>query len=61
MSFCLAVIERSEETFDSRIVETLNNICNYYERVGDFHQASMWSGDLACDKWESLFKKVEHA
>lgn len=57
VSFCLSIIEKSNHKFNDKIIETLNHICDYYERVGDLHVASMWSGDLACEKWESLFNK----
>jgi len=58
VSFCLAFIEKSDREFNEKIIETLNQICDYYERVGDLHVASMWSGDLACDKWENIFNKA---
>ena len=60
VSFCLALIENSDEEFNSKIVETLNSICDYYERVGDLHVASMWSGDLASERWMSIFDKKEN-
>ncbi len=56
VSFCLSIIEKSDKEFDSNIIETLNLICDYYERVGDLHVASMWSGDLASERWESIFE-----
>lgn len=55
VSFCLSLIEKSDREFNEKIVETLNLICDYYERVGDLHVASMWSGDLASERWESIF------
>ena len=55
VSFCLSLIERSDEDFDDKIVKMLNLIADYYERVDDLHVASMWSGDLASERWESIF------
>lgn len=61
VSFCLSLIEKSDEEFDDKIVKMLNLICDYYERVGDLHHASMWSGDLASERWESIFNVEESA
>jgi len=59
VSFCLAFIEKSDRDFDDHIVEVLNLICDYYERVGDLHVASSWSGDLASERWDSIFNERE--
>ena len=56
VSFCLALIEKSDKKFNDKIVELLNLICEYYERVGDLHVASMWSGDLASERWNAIFE-----
>lgn len=55
VSFCLSLIEKSDKEFGDKIVKLLNLICDYYERVGDLHTASMWSGDLASERWNSIF------
>lgn len=55
VSFCLVIIEDSEEEFNDKIIRILNLIIDYYERVGDLHVASMWSADLALARWKSIF------
>jgi hypothetical protein len=53
--FCLAIIDRSDRRFNTRIIAMLNEISEYYDRVGDLRRPSLWAADLACRKWLALF------
>lgn len=56
LSFCADLIERSESKFDKCIMESLNDLVEYFEIGGNLRVQNCWSGALAADKWFSLFE-----
>lgn len=56
ISFCLGIIEKSEWRFNKRIIESLTDLILHFENGNDLPYQSAWAGDLASDKWLSLFE-----
>lgn len=57
-SFCLGMIEDSEFNFNPRIVETLNDIIDYFERAGESPAPSFWAGGVAAEKWHNIISEA---
>lgn len=55
VSFCLDMVEKSENKNSKKLIDILNNIADYFERKKDANQSSFWSGQLAAEKWNALF------
>ena len=56
LSFCADMIERSENSFNPKILEAINDLIAHLENGKKLKQPSCWAGSLAADKWENLFK-----
>lgn len=55
ISFCLGMIEESENRINPAIIDTLNKIIDYFERTGKQRQLCYLSGQVAAEKWAGLF------
>ena len=42
-----------------RITAILNDISDYFERIGKTRQANYWAGDIAMKKWETIINTKE--
>jgi len=51
LSFLLAMIENSEFTYNTKISDTLVDIFDYMDRIGNAPAACLWSGDKAAGMW----------
>jgi len=51
ISFALGMIEDSEFKYPPRLIETLTDIIDYYDRAGKAHGLCFNSGSIAADKW----------
>jgi len=52
VSFLLAMIEESSFSHNQKIINTLNDIFNYFERNRDAKPLCLKSGEIASQKWE---------
>lgn len=59
VSFCLCMIEESENKFDPRIVETLNDIAEYFDRSGELTDSDCSTGLFAAEKWRELVNGIQ--
>lgn len=57
LSFCADIIEKSEFDFHPRIIETINDLIAHFENGNDLKIQNCWTGSLAAEKWEKLFKE----
>jgi hypothetical protein len=57
LSFCAAMIENSEFKYFPRILESINDLIDHFEKGNDFHVQSCWAGSIAAEKWETIFKE----
>ncbi len=53
-SFALGLIENSEFTYPNKIIKTLSDIVDYYDRVGKAPGICMFGGGVAADKWTMI-------
>ena len=51
VSFCLAMLDQSEFKYNQRITGILNEIYDYFDRVGKAPYQCNWAGSLAMEKW----------
>lgn len=55
-SFALGMIENSEFKYPARLVDTLVDIVDFYDRKGKAMGICMLSGGLAADKWKMVME-----
>ena len=55
LSFCADMIECSENKFNPRILEAINDLIARLERGKELKAPNCWAGSIAADKWEQLF------
>ena len=55
-SFCLGMLENSKSKFDSKIIEILNDIVDYFERAEKAPGPSFWAGSVAASKWNAIME-----
>lgn len=58
VSFCLGMIDESENTFDPRIIEALNDIAEYFDRSGELRGDDCSTGLFAAEKWRELIDGI---
>ena len=57
ISFALGMIENSEFEYPARLIETLEDITDYYDRAGKAPGICFNSGSVAADKWKIIMEK----
>jgi len=57
ISFALGMIEDSDFKYPARLIETLTDIVDYYDRAGKAPALCMVSGVVAADKWKIIMEK----
>ena len=56
ISFCFGFMENSDTEISEQVINTLNNIVDYFERAGRLDLTSHYQdGQAATDVWEGLF------
>ncbi len=55
-SFALGMIENSEFYYPPRLINTLTDIVDFYDRKGKAMGICMMSGGLAADKWQMVME-----
>ncbi len=58
LSFIAGMIESSKFTYNPRIMETINDLIAHLEAGNNFKIQSCWSGSIAAEKWNGLFKEA---
>ena len=56
ISFALGMIENSDFRYPPRLIETLTDIVDYYDRAGKAPALCMVSGGIAADKWKMIME-----
>ena len=51
ISFALGMIENSDYEYPKRLIETMTDIIDYYDRAGRAPGICYYSGSVAADKW----------
>lgn len=56
-SFCLGMLENSANKLDSKIIEILNDIVDYFDRAKKAPGPSFWAGSVAADRWKKIIEE----
>lgn len=58
-SFLLAMVEESQFKYDQKIIDHLNELFEYFERIGDAKQICLYAGNVANNKWCETKRSIE--
>ena len=59
LSFLLALIEESDHKYDSKILTTLNEIYDYFDRKKETKLVCNVAGAIAVEKWNKIRKNYD--